>query len=74
MDLNQTLAQHTPWGLTVAQTCGIGVVAIILFFGWILVRIGLQISGLIFRLGCAALMVFICGIVSFVVLYNLTNK
>ena len=73
-DLQQFLAQTTPWGLTVAQTGGIGVVALILLVGWFVVQVGLRLSHLIFRLGCAAIMIFLCGIVSFFVLYNLSSR
>jgi len=73
-DLQQTLAQATPWGLTVAQTGSIFLVAIVLFIGWLVVHTVLRLGAVIFRLGCAALMIFICGIVSFMVLYNLSTK
>ncbi len=71
--LLQSLPNPTPWGLTVGQTLGIFVVAAILFVGWFIVRIVTRLGGLLFRLGCAALIVFICGIISFMALYNLTN-
>jgi hypothetical protein len=73
-DLQQTLAQATPWGLSVGQTGAIFVIAAILLVGWTVVHSALRLGALIFRLGCAALMIFICGIVSFMVLYNLTTK
>ena len=74
VDLGQFLAQQTPWGLTVAQTGGIGVVAVILFAGWLVVHLVMRLSGFLFRLGCAAILVFLCGVVSYVVLYNLTTR
>ena len=73
-NLPDLLGQPTPWGLTVAQTLSIVVVAFVLLIGWIIVRIGLRLTGMIFRLGCAALMVFICGVVSFMVLYNFASR
>ena len=73
-DLGQTLGQATPWGLTVAQTGSIFVVAAVLLIGWVIVHTALRLGAVIFRLGCAALMIFICGIVSFMVLYNLTTR
>jgi hypothetical protein len=74
LNLPDFLAQNTPWGLTVAQTGAIGVVALILLIGWFIVHTALRLGGVIFRLGCAALLVFICGIVSFMVLYNLATR
>ncbi|HLY29365.1 MAG TPA: hypothetical protein VKQ72_23670 [Aggregatilineales bacterium] len=74
MNLQNFLAQNTPWGLTVAQTGAIGVVALVLLIGWFVVHTTLRLTGTIFRLGCAALLVFICGIISFMVLYNLASK
>ncbi len=73
-DLQQFLAQSTPWGLTVAQTGGIGVVAVILLVGWFIVQIGLRLSHLIFRLGCAAIMIFLCGVISFFAIYNFSSR
>ena len=73
-NLQDILGQATPWGLTVAQTLSIFVVAFVLMIGWIIVRIGLRLTGMIFRLGCAALIVFMCGIVSFMVLYNFASR
>src|SRR5205823_5664052 len=60
-NLQDILGQPTPWGLTVAQTLSIVVVAFVLLIGWIVVRVGLRLTGLIFRLGCAALIIFVCG-------------
>ncbi len=74
MDIATFLAQHTPWGLTVAQTGGIAVVAVILLVGWTMVHMMLRLTGAIFRLGCAAVFVFICGIVSFMAIYNVASK
>jgi len=74
LNLQNFLAQNTPWGLTVAQTGAIGVVALVLLIGWFVVHTTLRLTGTIFRLGCAALLVFICGIISFMVLYNLASK
>jgi hypothetical protein len=73
-NLPELLAQPTPWGLTVAQTLSIFVVAFVLFVGWVIVRIGLQLTATLFRLGCAALIIFVCGIVSFMVLYNFASR
>jgi hypothetical protein len=73
-NLPDLLAQPTPWGLTVAQTLAIFVVAFVLFVGWLIVRIGLRLTSMIFRLGCAALMIFVCGVVSFMVLYNFASR
>ncbi len=73
-NLPDLLAQPTPWGLTVAQTLSIFVVAFVLLIGWIIVRIGLRLTSMIFRLGCAALIIFVCGIVSFMVLYNFASR
>jgi hypothetical protein len=66
-NLPELLAQPTPWGLTVAQTLSIFVVAFVLFVGWVIVRIGLQLTATLFRRGCAALIIFVGGIVSFMV-------
>ena len=74
MDIGTFLAQHTPWGLTFAQTGAIGVVAVILLVGWSMVQVALKLTGTIFRLGCAAVFVFICGIVSFMAIYNIASK
>ncbi len=63
----------TPWGLTVGQTVGIFAIAFALFIGWIIVRVVLRLGEILFRIGCIVLVVFICGIVSFVAIYNLTN-
>jgi hypothetical protein len=63
----------TPWGLTVGQTVGIFVVAAVLLVGWIIVRVVLRLGEILFRIGCVVLVVFICGIISFVAIYNLTN-
>ncbi len=71
--LLQSLPNPTPWGLTVGQTLGIFVIAVVLLVGFIVVRIVTQLGGLLFRLGCAAIVVFICGIISFMALYNLTS-
>ncbi len=73
-NLPDLLAQSTPWGLTVAQTLSIFVVAFVLLVGWIIVRMGLRLTSLMFRLGCAALIIFVCGIVSFMVLYNFASR
>lgn len=73
-NLPQLLAQPTPFGLTVGQIAAVAVVAMILFSGWLIVRIIMRVSALFFRIGCAALIVFICGIVSFIALYNFTAK
>ena len=73
-NLPDLLAQPTPWGLTVAQTLSIFVVAFVLLIGWIIVRIGLRLTSMIFRLGCAALIIFVCGIVGFMVLYNFASR
>ena len=72
--LLQSLPNPTPWGLTVGQTLGIIVVAAVLFVGFLVVRVVTRLGGLLFRLGCAAMIVFICGIISFMALYNLTNS
>ena len=64
----------TPWGLTVGQTAMIFVVMIVLLVGWIFVHIGLRLTGMIFRLGCAAIMVFSCGIVAILLFYNFTSN
>ena len=72
-NLPQLLAQPTPFGVTVGQIAAVVVVAMVLFSGWLVVRVVLRVSALFFRLGCAALIVFICGIVSFIALYNLTT-
>jgi len=49
------------------------VVMLILLVGWVIVHIGLQLTGTIFRLGCAAIIVFSCGIVAILLFYNLTG-
>jgi hypothetical protein len=69
----ELMAQPTFWGLTIGQTVSIFVVAAVLLIGWVVVRVLLQLGSIIFRLGCAALIVFICGIASFLVLYNVTS-
>jgi hypothetical protein len=69
-NLPDLLSQVTPWGLTIGQTASVFVVAFILLAGWIFVRVVLRITGLLFRLGCAALLIFICGLISFMVLSN----
>ena len=71
-NLPQLLAQHTPFGLTVGQILGVGAVAVVLFAGWLFVRIVLRLGAIFFRIGCIALVVFICGIASFFALYNIT--
>ncbi len=71
---SQLLEQSTFWGLTVGQTVGVFLVAVVLLAGWIVVRVGLRLAGVLFRLGCAAILVFICGLVSFLVLSNIANK
>ena len=68
------LPQMTPWGLTVGQTAMIFVVMLILLIGWVFVRVGLRLTGMIFRLGCAAILVFSCGIVMILLFYNLTSN
>lgn len=73
-DISQLLAQHTPWSLTVGQTAGIAVVAVILLAGWLFVQFTLRLGAFIFRMGCAMLIIFICGLASFIVLYNLSSK
>ena len=73
-NLPQLLAQHTPFGLTVGQIASVAVVAVILFAGWLVVKIVLRLGALFFRIGCIALVVFICGIASFIALYNITLK
>jgi hypothetical protein len=73
-DLQQLLAQGTPWGLSVGQTGAIFVIAAVLLVSWVVVHTFLRLGTVIFRLGCAALMIFVCGIVSFMVLYNLSTK
>jgi hypothetical protein len=73
-DLSQFLAQSTPWVLTVGQTVSIGLMAVVLFVGWVIVHTLLRLGGFIFRIGCAGLLIFICGLASFVVLYNFTNR
>ena len=67
------MAQPSPWGLTYGQTASIIVVALVLLVGWVIVRVFLRLGSIIFRLGCAALIVFICGIASFIMLYNATS-
>ncbi len=74
MNLQDFLAQQTPWGLTFAQTGAVGMVALILLIGWTVIHTTLRLTGTIFRLGCATLLVFICGIIGFMVLYNLARK
>ncbi len=71
--LLQSLPNPTPWGLTVGQTLGIFAVAAVLLAGLFVVRIVTRLGGLLFRLGCAAIVVFICGVISFMTIYNLTN-
>ncbi len=63
----------TPWGLTVGQTAGIFGIAVVLFIGWMIVRVVLRLGEILFRIGCIVLVVFICGIISFVAIYNLTS-
>jgi hypothetical protein len=69
-NLPDLLAQPTPWGLTIGQTASVFVVAFVLLAGWLLVRFVLHVTGLLFRLGCAALLIFVCGLISFMVLSN----
>jgi hypothetical protein len=52
---------------------GIFAVAFVLLIGWIIVRVVLRLGEILFRIGCIVLVVFICGIISFVAIYNLTN-
>jgi hypothetical protein len=73
-NLPELLAQPTPWGFTVGQTALVAIVAVILVSGWLAVRVALRITGLLFRLGCAALMIFVCGLVSFIMVYNYTTR
>jgi hypothetical protein len=73
-DLPQFLAEATPWGLTVGQTASIFVVAAVLLLGWVIVHVGLRLTATLFRLGCAALMVFMCGLVSFFLIYNFASR
>ena len=73
-NIQNILAQPTPWGLSVAQTGAIIAVAFVLLFGWVIVRIGLRLTATIFRLGCAALIVFVRGLVSFMMFYNIASK
>ncbi len=71
--LLQSLPNATPWGLTVGQTLGIVVIAAVLLGGWFIVRIVTQLSGCLFRAGCAVLVVFICGIISYMAILNLST-
>lgn len=69
----ELMAQPAFWGMTIGQTASIFVVAGVLLVGWVIVRTFLRLGSIIFRLGCAALIVFICGVASFIVLYNATS-
>ena len=68
------LGQMLPWGLTIAQSGGIAAVAVILLVGWFVVHTMMRLTGFIFRIGCAAVFVFICGIVSFMAIYNYASR
>jgi hypothetical protein len=69
-DLTSLFAQPTPWGLTVGQTAGIVAVAVVLLAGWLFVQFTLRLGAFLFRMGCAMLLIFICGLASFIVIYN----
>ena len=73
-NLPQLLDQPTLWGLTVGQTLGVILVAFVLLAGWIFVRVVMRLAGILFRLGCAAIIVFIGGLVIFLLLSNLTGQ
>jgi hypothetical protein len=73
-ELQNLLSQMTPWGLTIAQTGVVFLIAVALVAGWTVIRIGLQLTGILFRIGCAALLVFICGLATFMVFYNFAAK
>jgi len=73
-NLPQLLDQPTFWGLTVGQTLGVVLVAFVLLAGWIFVRFVMRLAGILFRLGCAAIIVFIGGLVIFLILSNLANQ
>jgi hypothetical protein len=45
-----------------------------LVVGWTMVKTFLQLTATIFQIGCAALLVFICGLTSFMVFYNLASR
>ena len=73
-NLPQLFAQPTAWGLTVGQTAVIVALTFILVFGWTIVKLFFQVTGTIFRVGCAALLIFVCGLVSFMVFYNFATR
>jgi hypothetical protein len=73
-DISSLLPQQTPWGLTVGQTAGIAVVAVILLVGWLFVQFMLRLGEFLFRMGCALLLIFICGLASFIVIYNFSTQ
>jgi hypothetical protein len=74
LDLQEWLNQPTLWGLSVGQTAVIVILTGILVLGWTFVRFILQLTGTIFRIGCALLLCFICGLVSFIVIYNFSAR
>jgi hypothetical protein len=73
-DLQQLFIQATPWGLTVGQTVVVLLIATGLVVGWTMLRSFLRLTATIFQIGCAALLVFICGITSFMVFYNFASR
>ncbi|MEP7285607.1 MAG: hypothetical protein ABI947_07565 [Chloroflexota bacterium] len=73
-DLQQILGQYTPWGLTVAQTGLVILIAAGLLFGLGVLRFVLQLTGELFRIGCAVMLLFLCGLISFMVFYNFASR
>jgi hypothetical protein len=64
--------QPTLLGVTIGQIASVFVVAAVLLVGWVIVHTLLRLGSIIFRLGCAAIIVFACGLISFMVLYNVS--
>lgn len=73
-NLPELLQQPTPWGLTIGQTAVIALITFVLVFGWTIIKFFLQLTGTIFRVGCAAVLIFVCGLVSFMVFYNISTR
>lgn len=72
--LQQTLAQLTPWGLTVGQTVllVLGVIAIFMVTG--VIGFVLRLFGTLMRIGCLLVVVFGCGCGATMIIMNSLNR
>jgi hypothetical protein len=68
------LDQFAPWGLTWGQSLAILALTVAGFALWTALRFFLRLGQLLFQLGCAVILLFICGVVSYLIYNNLFNQ